>query len=542
MTDGPDPASLPPSRAAATALAVTLALQMFTSLAATATSVLAPMIASDLGVSPNLIGVFVGIIYVGSMAGSLAAGGFVERFGAIRVSQTCVLLCAASLAAVCAGAAPPSSLVVLLALAPLALGIAMAFDTTLLAPMLAADGGLVLLALLDATLASGRSVVVAREPPAVLSVGRANAVRLQLRSTARRPLEVTVTEDRPPEVAVTDLPARATLAARGRATITYHLSPSRRGAVELGDHHVRYRSPLGLWQRQLRLPARHTLKVYPDVTAVRVYELLARQSRENLLVRAVRLRGGENEFERLREYGRDDEYRNIDWKATARRGRLIVREYQQERNQTVVCLLDCGRLMTAESDGLAQMDHALNAVLMLAHVAARGGDQLGLMAFDARVRAYLPPAGGRRAAQRVAHAMYDLHPSMVETDFEGAFAELTKRLRKRALVVLFTQVIDDVSAQAVLRQVRSLRPRHLPVCVLFRDPDLDRMAEPGPGLATAPDGELYVAAAAAETILWRERLVRDLKTGGALVLHVPPRQTTPAVINRYLQIKAQHLL
>jgi len=123
MTGGSNPASLPPARAAATALAVTLALQMFTSLAATATSVLAPMIASDLDLSPNLIGVFVGIIYVGSMAGSLAAGGFVERFGAIRVSQTCVLLCAASLAAVCAGAAPPSSLVVLLALAPLALGL-----------------------------------------------------------------------------------------------------------------------------------------------------------------------------------------------------------------------------------------------------------------------------------------------------------------------------------------------------------------------------------------------------------------------------------
>ena len=104
--------------------------------------------------------------------------------------------------------------------------------------------------------------------------------------------------------------------------------------------------------------------------------------------------------------------------------------------------------MTAESAGLAQLDHALNAVLMLAHVAARAGDQLGLMAFDAHVRAYLPPAGGRRAAQRVAHATYDVHANLVETDFEGAFAELTKRLRKRALVVLFTQVIDDVSAQA----------------------------------------------------------------------------------------------
>src|SRR5262245_794390 len=436
----------------------------------------------------------------------------------------------------------PTPRLVLLALAPLALAAALVVDRSLLAPTLAADGGLVLLALIDALLASRRSIAVTRETPTVLSIGRSNPVRLRLRSTAGRRLDVTVTDDRPPEVAVPDLPARATLDAGGRASVTYHLSPSRRGAIELGDHHVRYPSPLGLWQRQVRLPARDVLKVYPDVAAVRVYELLARQSRENLLVRAVRLRGGENEFERLREYGRDDEYRNIDWKATARRSRLIVREYQQERNQTVVCLLDCGRLMTAESDGLAQLDHALNAVLMLAHVAARAGDQLGLMAFDARVRSYLPPTGGRRAAQRVAHATYDLHANLVETDFEGAFAELSKRLRKRALVVLFTQVIDDVSAQAVLRQVRSLRPRHLPVCVLFRDPDLDRLAEPTAGLAAAPEGELYVAAAAAETILWRDRFVRDLKTGGPLVPHVPPRQTTPAIINRYLQIKAQHLL
>src|SRR5262249_58801684 len=131
-------------------------------------------------------------------------------------------------------------------------------------------------------------------------------------------------------------------------------------AREIGDRDVRYPSPLGLWQRQLRLSGRSVLRVYPDVKAVRTYELLARQSRENLLVRAVRLRGGENEFERLREYGRDDEYRNIDWKATARRGRLIVREYQQERNQTVVCLLDCGRLMTAESARLAHPHHTPN--------------------------------------------------------------------------------------------------------------------------------------------------------------------------------------
>jgi uncharacterized protein (DUF58 family) len=436
----------------------------------------------------------------------------------------------------------PTARLCLLAIAPCALGVAMVVQTSLFAPLLAVDGALALLALLDALLARGRLVTVSREPPRVLSVGRANPVRLELRSLARRALTVTLVDDRSPALGADELPVKVELRPGGRASVVYHVRPSRRGLAELGDHHVRYPSPLGLWQRQLRLPARHPLRVYPDVTAVRVYELLARQSRENLLVRAVRLRGGENEFERLREYNRDDEFRDIDWKATARRDRLIVREYQQERNQTVVCLLDSGRLMTAESAGLAHMDYALNTVLMMAHVAARAGDQVGLLAFDAQVRTYLPPAGGRHAVRRVVQATYDLHPALVETDFDAAFTLLARRLRKRALVVLFTQVIDDTSARTVLRLVRSLPPRHLPLCVLFRDPELDRLAEPPRGLRGAGRAELGMAAAAAEAILWREKLVRDLKMGGALVLHVAPAQMTPAVINRYLRVKAQHLL
>jgi uncharacterized protein (DUF58 family) len=442
----------------------------------------------------------------------------------------------------------PTARLCLLALVPLGLGIAMVATRAPLVPLLAADALVILLAALDALLARGRLVTVEREPPRVLSVGRPNPVRLQLRSTARRPLLVSVTDDRSDQLPSDELPALVPVPARGRAGLVYHVRPTHRGAAALGDHHLRYRSPLGLWQRQLRQPAHQPVRVYPDVATVREYELLARQSRESLMVRAVRLRGGENEFERLRDYGRDDEYRRIDWKATARRGRLIVREYQQERNQTVVCLLDCGRLMTAEGEGISQLDHALNATLMMAHVAARAGDQVGLLAFDARVRAFLPPAGGRRAVHRVVQATYDLHPSLVESDFEVAFAHLSRRLRKRALVVLFTQVIDDVAAQGVLKLARGLPPRHLPLVVLFRDPELDRLAElreqagTGVGAGAVADGDLFVAAAAAEAVTWRERLVRDLRAGGALTLHVPARQLTPAVVNRYLAVKAQHLL
>lgn len=434
----------------------------------------------------------------------------------------------------------PSSRLVLLAVVPLLLGAVTAIEPSLVWAMLLADLGIVLLAAADAWLGRRVLVEVEREPPRIFSVGRPNLVRLHLRSTARRALGVLVNDDAALGLAVEGLPRQVAVAAGARVQLTYHVRPSRRGLYELGDHHLRWPTPLGLWLRQLRVGSRHPVRVYPDVQAVRSYELLARQSLENRLVRTVRLRGGENEFEALRDYQRDDDYRAIDWKATARRQKLITREYQQERNQSVLCMLDCGRLMTAESQGLSQLDHALNAVLMLSHVATRAGDQVGLCAFDTRVRAYLPPQSGRRAVQRVIAASYDIHAEIVETDFEAAYGFLSQRLRKRSLIVLFTQVVDEVSARQVVRTVRGLLPRHLPLAVLFRDDELDQMAEPRVGLAKP--GDLFGRAAAAEAILWRERLVRELQEAGALVLHISPSKLTLGLINRYLRIKAQRLL
>jgi uncharacterized protein (DUF58 family) len=433
----------------------------------------------------------------------------------------------------------PSSRFVLLALLPLTVAVASVMVPALVRPMLGLDAVLLLVAAVDALLARGRLVRVEREAPKVLSVGRDNAVRLHVRSLSSRPLEVQLNDDLPDEARAADLPARVTLAPRGRATVTYHVRPSLRGSYTLGAHSVRYPSPLGLWLRQLRWPAEDAVRVYPDVKAVRTYELLARQNREAALVRAVRLRGGESEFERLRDYIKDDEFRTIDWKATARRQRLIAREYQQERNQSIVCLVDCGRLMTTESAGLTHLDHALNAVLMMSHVAARSGDHVGLVAYDTKVRAFVPPGGGSRATQRLIQATYDLHPSMVEPDHRAAFDFLARRVRRRALVILFTQVIDDVAAGTVLRLMRGIGSRHLPLCALFRDGALDAMVESPPSAAAA---DLYRRGAAAEAILWRDRLVRDLKAGGALVLHTLPSRLTPALVNRYLEVKAQQML
>lgn len=433
----------------------------------------------------------------------------------------------------------PSRRLVLAAALPVVLALAALFDGTLLWPMLGLDVAIVVVALVDAFLGASRLVQARRTVSRVLSVGRDNPITVELESRARRGLRVRVMDDLPLELTAAGLPGEAEVPARGRAELTYQVRPSQRGTFRLGDHHLRYPTPLGLWWRQLRVAAADDVRVYPDVRAVRTYELLARQNREALMARAARLRGGETEFERLREHLRDDPFRNIDWKATARRQKLIVREHQKERDQTVVCVLDAGRLMTAETQGLTHFDHALNATLMMGHVAARSGDQIGLVAFDHQIRAYLPPVAGARATQRLVTAAYDLQPAMVDTDFSVAFDLLSRRLRKRALVVVFTQVVDDVSARRLLTFMRGLPKRHLALAVLFRDTDVDRLADVG---ATPYELDLYVAGAAAEAGLWRERLVRDVKAAGALVVHAAPDRVTPAVVSEYLEIKAKQLL
>jgi len=429
----------------------------------------------------------------------------------------------------------PSRALVLLALFPLGLALATLADRSLLVPMLACDLGIALFAGLDALLARRPLVSVARFSPSVLSIGKPNVVTLEVRSLSRRKLSVQVAEDLWDTAESADLPLRLDLPARGLVTARYRVVPSKRGAHAIGDTHVRYLSPLSLWIRQVNVDAETRVKVYPDVQAVRAYELMARQDRDPSALRASRKRGGESEFERLREYRRGDEFRSIDWRATARRQKLISREYQLESNQNVLFLLDAGRLMTARAEDLSLFDHALNATLMLSHVAARGGDRVGLLAFADEIKSYAPPTGGAGAARHIIQAGYDLHPDIVETSYAAAFEHVGLRVRKRSLVVLFTQVVDDVAAAELLRLMRGVMPRHLPLMVLLRDVDVDALAEGG-GV------DPYVRGAAAELSSFRDKVVRDLKRHGALVLDVAPGQLTPQLINRYLEIKARHLL
>ncbi len=432
----------------------------------------------------------------------------------------------------------PSLRLVLLLGAPTLLSLLLLAESSVLRPLLLLDGLIALFALVDALLARKPLVSIRRECPDVLSVGRPNWVRLPVRSHTRRKLRIWVNDESFASASAEGLPLAADLPPHSQQVLEYRLVPRHRGAYELGALLVRYPSPLGLWIRQLSVPARQPVRVYPDLLQLRTFELMARENREYDFVRATRRRGGESEFARLRDYLPDDEYRSIDWRATARRQKLTAREYQLESNQELVFMLDGGRMMSAEVQGLTQFDHALNAALMLGHVALRTGDQVGLLAFDSTLRAFVPPARGQGAATRLIRAAYDLHPELVESDYDGAFQTFAVRQRKRALVVLFTQVLDDTVARTLVMNCRALSRHHLPLVVLFKDLDVEALLEP----RRNDKSELYLRGAAAELLRWRANFIRDLRHGGALVLDVGPRELTGRLLNRYFEIKARHQL
>ncbi len=402
----------------------------------------------------------------------------------------------------------------------------------------ALDGTILLAAMADLAIASGRRVEIGRDIAAIFSVGRANVVTLRLKNRSKRALRGTVMDDPLPDSRSSGLPATFDLAPFGETIVKYEIVPTRRGPRDLGGVTVRYTSLLGLIARQEHTHLEARVDVYPDVHAARALEMLRRQGRQDARLGSLRVRGGDTEFERLRPYQAGDEARHIDWRASARRDDPTVRQFQAESNQNVVFALDIGRSMRGESQGITSVDHALNAALLAADVALRGGDKAGFLAFDDQPRAFMPPTGGRAGARKLTRAVYAIDAGLSATDYRAAIGFLRTQVRSRSLFVIFTNLLEPRSAKELASSVRGLLPRHLPLCVLMRDLDVE-------SLALAPvetEGDLYVRAAAAESLAWRDRLIRDLKKHGVLVLDARPGDVTPELVKRYLEIKARRLL
>jgi uncharacterized protein (DUF58 family) len=384
-----------------------------------------------------------------------------------------------------------------------------------------------------------KSLHVTREVSEVLSVGTRNPVILSVRNTAHTEITLELIDETPqPGISTGEL-LTLTLQPGQTRSCEYRFEPHRRGRSAFAAVHLRAVSRFGLWLMLERRELKSPVRIFPDIRSVYRYELMARRNRlEELGIKIRRLRGQGNEFERLRDYRREDELRKVDWKATARNQRLISREFNVERNQNVLVIVDSGRSMLNESEGISYLDRALNASIMLSYIALGQGDNVGFMAFSSHIERALNPVRGKRAIQSILQNAFDLEAKRDTSDYSLAVEQLTHRFRKRSLVILLTHVIDEQHLDAICEPLRSIRSPHLILCVFLRDLGLTNLATKIP----ETDIEAYQCAAAAELLTAVERRTATLKERGILTLSSLPEQFSADVINGYLDVKARHLL
>lgn len=380
---------------------------------------------------------------------------------------------------------------------------------------------------------------ISRQHDTKLSLGADNPIHLTIYNRSPRPTAIWVRDEPPDQFRISQRIFQNTVAGRAQWDGTYTVYPLRRGDYHFGQLNLRWQGPLRLVTRQGRLDLSQSVKVYPNLLDVRRYDLLLQRNRlQELGLRSTRQFGEGSEFERLREYSPDDEYRRIDWKATARRHRPITVEFQTERSQNVIAVLDVGRMMQSPVNDIAKLDYVVNAVLLLGYVATGKGDKVGLMTFADDVVQYLTPRQGRGQFYRMLETLYAVESQPVEPNYRRALSYLGTRQRKRSLVVLFTDLSGGLSMQSLVAHVALLARRSLVLVVTINDPDVVAAAR------QTPDDSLsaYQKTAASQLLDERQITLDSLRQHGVLTLDVPANELSIAVINRYLALKAKTLL
>jgi uncharacterized protein (DUF58 family) len=414
------------------------------------------------------------------------------------------------------------------------LGLWLPWSTT---AMLGADVVLLALVWFDALRAvrpGPAGLTVVRDAPAAFSVGRAGEVSYRWLNRSGRRARLRVREVRPELLGGVQPPRRLSVGARSEAREVLAVRPRRRGRERAGAFAVDTGGPLGLGVRRASLELPWDTVVYPPLVSVRLRASVSQaQRRREQGITPVRQLGEGRLFESLREWVAGDDLRHIDWKATAKRGKVITREYEAERRQQVLLVLDTGRLLTAEIGGVSRLDYVVRAALELAYTAVQHDDNVGVMAFADGVQHFVAPQRGRLGLKRVLDVLAVLEPTLVEPDYPGAFRYLAARNRKRALTVLFTDVIDRSASDALVANVATLRPRHLPLAVTLRNPELDDVA----ALRPLTTHDAFRKAAAEELLRAREDALGHLRRAGVIVLDVPPARAAQAVVASYLELK-----
>ena len=440
-----------------------------------------------------------------------------------------------------------------------------------LAGVVAWDAAVVLGAALESAALGRRVPSAERAVDARLVVGVPNEVKVHLHNPTKSLLRVVVRDDVPegwlaePDELTIELPPHA------RREVVYHVTPPKRGAYAFGDLHLRVEGSLGLGARIVDVAATRTARVYPNVLGPRRYEMASKLGDlRNIGFRNIRKSGGGGEFDQLREYVSGDPFRDLDWKSSAKRLRPVTRVLREERSQNVLLAIDAGRLMairagsahtpapvagSAPAAGSApvaasvpaapgrpipvtKLDHAINAALLLAWVALRHGDRVGLVVFAEDVKTFVPANRGPAQYRALLEALYAVEATMAYVDFRRFVEFIKLRVPRRSLLVMFSDLLDDTHAMPLAEHLAMLRGKHLPVCVTMEDAVAERLA----AKPARSDDDAYQRAAAADLLADRAAVKAHLRKGGVSLVEGPAGELAVGAVNRYLEIKARNLL
>ena len=403
------------------------------------------------------------------------------------------------------------------------------------------DIALIILAIIDARRSQlSKAVRITREFSGRFAVGAETSVSINVQNTQPRAISLVVKDEYPPQMRLSGLrETRIRVEGQTSAALVYGLTPPKRGRFEFGQIAVRFVSRLKLVWCETRIGDGAAVKVYPNMRRAREAELKALGSRSLVAShRKTSWRGEGREFESLRDYVRGDELRHISWSATARRGKLTTRQYQIERDQTILIAIDGGRLMTARIEQETKLDSAVHAALALMSAAARAGDNAGLLVFGRKIKSFLPPGRGHEHIDAALEALYSVEPEMIEPSYSRAFEFIAANSKRRSLVILLTDLVDEEGSKELLTSLRLLRPRHLPLVVTIADRDLKAVV----GNAPVNVRDLFTQSVAEEIMYLREAALRLVESQGGLALDVTAAALAPALLEKYLQVKERGLL
>jgi len=403
-------------------------------------------------------------------------------------------------------------------------------------------GVIIMILLIDLILSyivnkNGRSIEIKRDLPGSLPLGVSRHIGLRIHNKSRNTKQLDVFDHFPNQVQSEGLPVKLSIPSEQHADIQYKITAQQRGRLVFPKVQIKLQSLFKFWKLNIHLPVKDETNVYPNFAAISHYALLATDNNLSQMgIIKKRRRGEGQDFHQLREYREGDALRQIDWKATSRIQKLISREYQDERDQEIIFMLDCGHRMLAKDDELSHFDHTLNALLLLSYVALRQGDAVGLGTFAGDQR-WLTPRKGQHTVQSILNTVYDLQPSSESPDYSKAATDLLIRHKKRSLVIILTNLRDE-DTEDLLPSIQLLRKRHLVLLANLQESTINKTLE-----QPIDDFSSAIKNAATQKYLQHRQTTFDqLVASGINTLDVSPDKLTVELINAYLGIKRSGML